>query len=262
MASPGFVFLGEMQRAHVVQGCTVALTSYSGKHDQEDWHSHEHASISLLINGTHGEELSGRRHIRRPGQLKFIPAGEAHRCEGYVPGTIKINLDLTPDLLLSAGLTEDELDDLIPASMTAKFGLLKLYHELEDGGGYVNTSGQMLLLSLLRPPAKRAKNLPAWALQLRALLQDEWNSAIDLQELSHRLGVHPVTISRYFPHYFSATLGDHMRQIKVDRALSFIKETKWSLTEIAYKCGFADQAHFTRTFKTVTGYLPKDFRNI
>jgi len=254
--------MGKMQSVHMVQGCMVALTAYSGEQQQEDWHSHEHASISLLINGTHREDLAGHRHIRRPGDIKFIPAGEMHRCEGYTRGTIKINLDLKPGLLSQGGITEDGLDVLIPASMNTKFGLLKLYRELEDEGGHVNASAQMQLLALLQPVVKTTKHLPGWALRLNALLQDEWDTVIDLQELATRLGVHPVTISRYFPQYFSATLGDHMRQIKIDRALSFIREKTLSLTEIAYKCGFADQAHFTRTFKTVTGYLPKDFRKI
>lgn len=262
MVSPGSVFLGQIQSAHIVHGCTVALTAYSGKQDQEDWHSHEHASISLLINGTHREHLWGTQHTRRPGDLKFIPAGELHRCEGYTPGTIKINLGLKPEIFSQSGITEDRLDRLVPHSMNTKFGLLKLYHELETKDGYVNASAQMQLLALLRPADKIPKHLPLWAIQLNALLQDEWDAVIDLQDLSGRLGVHPVTISRYFPQYFSATLGDHMRRIKVNRALLFIREKKLSLTEIAYKCGFADQAHFTRTFKTVTGYLPKDFRKI
>lgn len=32
-----------------------------------------------------------------------------------------------------------------------------------------------------------------------------------------------------------------------------------SLTELAYKCGYYDQAHFTNEFKSFTGYAPKDF---
>ncbi len=32
-----------------------------------------------------------------------------------------------------------------------------------------------------------------------------------------------------------------------------------NLTELAYKCGYYDQAHFTNEFKSYTGYAPKDF---
>ena len=32
-----------------------------------------------------------------------------------------------------------------------------------------------------------------------------------------------------------------------------------NLTELAYKCGYYDQAHFTNEFKSFTGYAPKDF---
>ena len=32
------------------------------------------------------------------------------------------------------------------------------------------------------------------------------------------------------------------------------------LGEIALACGFADQAHFTRSFKQVTGQTPRSYR--
>ena len=35
-----------------------------------------------------------------------------------------------------------------------------------------------------------------------------------------------------------------------------------NLTELAYKCGYYDQAHFTNEFKSFTGYSPKDFFKI
>ncbi|MEW6737177.1 MAG: helix-turn-helix domain-containing protein [Acidobacteriota bacterium] len=41
-----------------------------------------------------------------------------------------------------------------------------------------------------------------------------------------------------------------------------IKNSQMSLTEIALHCGFADQSHFTRNFKEITGFLPKEFRKI
>lgn len=40
-----------------------------------------------------------------------------------------------------------------------------------------------------------------------------------------------------------------------------IKSIK-TLTELAYKCGYYDQAHFTNEFKAFTGYAPKEFFKI
>ncbi|MDD2478920.1 MAG: AraC family transcriptional regulator [Victivallaceae bacterium] len=49
-------------------------------------------------------------------------------------------------------------------------------------------------------------------------------------------------------------------QIKLHRASSLLVETKLSLAEIAQKLGYKDQFHFSRRFKTVTGFPPRRFR--
>jgi AraC family transcriptional regulator len=81
-----------------------------------------------------------------------------------------------------------------------------------------------------------------------------------LQEIALIIGVHPVTISKFFRKYFSCTLGEYQRKIKIEKSIQLIKESKLSLTEIAFLCGFTDQSHFTRNFKNMTGFLPKKFQ--
>ncbi|WP_162847104.1 helix-turn-helix domain-containing protein [Mucilaginibacter gracilis] len=260
MKQSGDTFLGRVRSVKMVDGCGVMPTLYSADKELEEWHSHEQASISLLVRGGHDEYLYGKYHKRQPGDLKFIPAGEVHRCDRYQPGTLKINLSFRPGIL--AEHAEDRLDSLLSTKLNSKFLLLQLYHALEDPAVETQASAQLLLTALLHPEGKREGYTPAWVMQLKELLQDEWSACYDLGELSQKVGVHPVTISRYFPVYFSTTLGEYMCKLKIERALPLLGDGKLSLTDIAYQCGFADHAHFTRTFKAVTGYLPKQFRKI
>jgi AraC family transcriptional regulator len=266
MVNPQDLFLGNNRLIKHIGGTTIALTVYGVDPEFEEWHSHKNNSISLLLAGTHAENLQGRQINRVPGDLKFIPAGVLHRCEKYIPGTRKINLDLDHNALAEMNITEEQLCNLSENSFSSKFTLLKLYHELADNDSHASASAQILLYELFNPPTPlkrtRGSARPIWVVQLTALLNDEWNNTFHLNELAIRLGVHPVTISRYFPLYFSSTLGSYILRIKINKAMVLIKESNMPLTEIAYTCGFADQAHFTRTFKNMTGYLPKQFRNV
>jgi AraC family transcriptional regulator len=238
----------------------VVPTTYIPGKELEEWHSHGQASISLLLRGTHDEYLYGKHLKRVPGDLKFVPAGEFHRCDRYEPGTLKMNISLRSSLVNALGA--DHLDNLCATKLDIKFGLIKLYHEMEDTSTYAGASAQMLLNSLLYPQSKKNQKVPLWVARLKELLQDEWNTNSTLEELARKIGVHPVTISRYFAHYFSGTLSEYMRKIKIERSLALMNNGSIPLTEIAFRCGFADHAHFTRTFKALTGYLPKQFRKL
>jgi AraC family transcriptional regulator len=261
MAAAQDLFLGNNRVVREVSGTTIALTAYGAGAGFEEWHSHANHSISLLLSGTHHESLQGRQLKRTPGDLKFIPAGVMHRCEQYLPGTCKINLDLNGEALQKMEIREEQLTGLSGSSLSAKFTLLKLYHELV-AQEVPEASTELLLFQLFNPakPVKHKAAPPLWAERLKDLLHDEWDKNFYLDDLSARLGVHPVTISRYFPLYFATTLGNYMQQLKINKALTMIRATATPLTQIAYNCGFADQAHFTRTFKAITGYRPQEFR--
>jgi AraC family transcriptional regulator len=264
MVQPAKTFLGNTKVSKSVTGCMVALTGYTNNATLEEWHSHENSSLSFLLDGWHREHLAGKALTRLPGDIKFIHKEEIHRCSDYAPGTRKINLELTDTFLKQMEVSEEGIINLLNNSSQPKLTLLKLYGEINDNASHSTASSQLMLYELFHPERNRfkvvSKDAPAWVHQLKQLLHDEWNTCFDLHDLSLKLGIHPVTISRYFPQYFASTIGCYVKALKIDKALGLIKGTNSSLTEIAYTCGFADQAHFTRTFKALTGFLPKDFR--
>jgi AraC family transcriptional regulator len=106
------------------------------------------------------------------------------------------------------------------------------------------------------------QNKPQWVSLLQEILNDRWNEQLTLNELCTLTQVHPVTISKNFTKYFTCTLGEYMRKLKIDRSIRLIKNQNLSLTDIAFECGFADQSHFIRTFKELTGWLPKKFQQL
>ncbi|RDC58741.1 helix-turn-helix transcriptional regulator [Adhaeribacter pallidiroseus] len=94
------------------------------------------------------------------------------------------------------------------------------------------------------------------------ILQDKWNEPVTLPELASLTQVHPVTISKHFTRYFACTLGEYRRKLKVNKSLALLRNPHLSLTDVALECGFADQSHFIRIFKEMTGWLPKHFKKL
>ena len=83
-----------------------------------------------------------------------------------------------------------------------------------------------------------------------------------LAELAVALNIHPVHLSREFPKHFYTSLGNYVRLIKIQRAMTLLPDPGVSLTEIAFETGFADQSHFIRSFKTYHGMTPLAYRKL
>ncbi|RFS13528.1 chromate resistance protein ChrB domain-containing protein [Emticicia sp. C21] len=114
----------------------------------------------------------------------------------------------------------------------------------------------------LKEPDK--KKVPSWVKELKNIIQDQIDTqfTLDLKKISDELALNPSYLSREFSKYFDdLNFGDYVRQKRIEKAISLMEESDYSLTEIAYLTGFSDQSHFTRTFKQITGKNPLSFRN-
>lgn len=78
--------------------------------------------------------------------------------------------------------------------------------------------------------------------------------------LSRRLGVHRRTLERQFREF-----GLTVVHLKMASAIVGATNSLWqpsSLTEIAYRHGFSDQAHMSRAFRRACGLSPSVLRNL
>jgi AraC-like DNA-binding protein len=123
-----------------------------------------------------------------------------------------------------------------------------------------------LLLDVYKKFLKRKsgpRKIPAWAKELKEIIQDQidTNLSLSLKEVSQSLHVHPSYLSREFSKYFDdLTFGDYIRKLRIEKSIQLLKDSKHSLSEIAYLTGFSDQSHFNRIFKKVTGKNPSAYR--
>jgi AraC-like DNA-binding protein len=104
------------------------------------------------------------------------------------------------------------------------------------------------------------KKVPAWAKELKEMLQDHIDTNLSLKEISKELDIHPAYLSREFSRYFdNLTFGEYIRKLRIEKAIELLP-TSYTLTEIAYLTGFSDQSHFTRIFKKHTGKNPSAYK--
>ena len=122
-----------------------------------------------------------------------------------------------------------------------------------------------LLLSVFnnyfKPKPGAKKKIPAWAQELKEIIQDHIDTNISLKEISKGLEISPSYLSREFSKYFEdLSFGEYIRKQRIEKAIELMPSPLYSLTEIAYLTGFSDQSHFTRIFQKHTGQSPSVFR--
>ncbi len=137
-----------------------------------------------------------------------------------------------------------------------------LYHQKHLQNSPFESLLHEVYQKFLKEPDK--KKVPGWVKELKNIIQDQIDTqfTVDLKKISDELALNPSYLSREFSKYFDdLNFGDYVRQKRIEKAISLMEESDYSLTEIAYLTGFSDQSHFTRTFKQITGKNPLSFRN-
>jgi len=238
-----------------------AVSAESAEKGFDALHFHENPIISFILEGNSFERINRETNHRSAGDIRFYRAGDWHQVKIERFPSRNINFELESDFLIQNELSEEQINCSIRKNPHAKHLCLRMYKEFSANDEFSISSVHILLFNLLAESEINADNKkPQWINALYELLNDRWNEQMSLQELGFAVNVHPITISKYFTRYFSCTYGEYMRRLRINKSIHLIKNSPLSLTEIAQQCGFFDQSHFTRNFKELTGFLPKDFK--
>ena len=257
-------YLANTDKSLFDEDILVNLTSYPNIKLYDTMHCHENSHISFVLSGGNLEKRRNTEVERTSGKITFYHSGEYHQSTCLKNYSRHINLELQPQFLNENGINESLLNLAVANSPDAKFLLLKTYKELNSDDKWSSVSIKLILFELINHYSYLQYNRRNhfWIDKVDEILHDNIHEQLSLNYLSNILDMHPVTISKQFHKYFSCTLGEYVRKLRIEKALNLIKTSQYTLTEIAYECGFSDQSHFTRTFKALTGLLPTQFEKL
>ena len=92
------------------------------------------------------------------------------------------------------------------------------------------------------------------------MINENFCGDISLAVTADRLGVTPQYLSSAFKKNIGIGFSEYLCGIRLRRAAVLISETKLSITEICYECGYRSLPHFLRAFKKEFGISPKGYR--
>jgi AraC family transcriptional regulator len=230
-------------------------------------HSHRHAFLTFVIEGTYRERCGTRSIVCRPGALRFLPAGEVHENE-FESRVRCLHVWIDPAVL-------DKLDSrsVIPRSPAEISGLSatwlanRLYAEFcrEDSASGIAVEGLVLeiLAEIARSESKPdLQVIPRWLKHATEIVEARFLERLSLAAIAAEVGVHYVHLSRQFHKYNRVTVGELIRKRRIQYASHLLAHSHTPLAEIALICGFSDQSHLSFLFKRYMGMSPSRFRGL
>ena len=260
---------------------------YFEYHNQPSYETPEHQvtmhSISFSLCNTESERwFDGRfkSECIKKGSTAIIPAGTIHRCLWQQEAQFAI-MAIDPMLIerLARELAAIDNIELIPHFATLQDPLIEgiafaLKDEVESGcmgdSLYVEQLTTTLAIHLLKKYGVKQHQISNYSdglssYKLRQVVEyihAHLDSEIKLSALAELLDMSQYYFCRLFKQSMGVAPYQYVIEQRVERAKDLLREKKVAIAEIALQCGFANQSHFTKNFRKLTGTTPKAFRGL
>jgi AraC family transcriptional regulator len=230
-------------------------------------HEHLQPFFCFVTAGVGTRSWPARAGREEAMALTLFPAGLPHANRWYGAGGQALHLEFSPQWLERLGGRTRVLER--PANFAGGppvSVMRRLIAECSAQDAVTSLAVEGLVLelvascerSLLRAPALSRRR--RWLERVETLLRERFHAPPTLYELAAEANVSADYVARRFHTHFGCTIGEYVRRLRIDYACERLAHGSEPLAVIAQAAGFADQSHFTRTFRRALGMTPRVYR--
>jgi AraC family transcriptional regulator len=235
-----------------------------------DEHSHEDVQVSVHLE----------RHTPfrvEPLHIHVYPSHLSH-AGGWRTGTEVMVFHLAPSLLaeIRQELTLGIEVELVPARASRDpvaegLGLLAR-DECQSHDPTSSLSLEWTGLMMARHLLRRHASFPVSGVkryslsdreleQLRGFVLDHLHRGFSVRELAASIGVGPAVLGAKLQGSVGQSPWRFVQGHRIRHAQQVLRGSQTPLAEVAAQLGYADQSHFTHSFRRATGLTPKAYRS-
>jgi AraC family transcriptional regulator len=231
-------------------------------------HSHESAFFCFILQGSFTEIYRTRTHECKPHALLFHPADEPQAEQFHQSGgrcfIIEIDNFWLGRVREYATALRDSASFCEPTLISIAIRIYKEFRSMDEASHLIVEG---LMLEMVGEKVRHGRRVsepkpPRWLKEVIEFLHARFAESFKLDELAKLVGVHPVHLAQVFRKQCQCTVGEYVRNLRLEFAYQQLAKSSTPLSDIALACGFSDQSHFTRTFKHHAGMPPSQFRKL
>jgi AraC-like DNA-binding protein len=229
-------------------------------------HVHDVWTVAAVERGAAAFDLAGTRHVAPAGSTFLIPPGAVHTGEPATPGGYRYRvLYLDPALVSERATRGDPAAPVVLPRARELLGPLIRLHRAAEFPGIALEQGELLrsvtdvLAGLL--PVKAASGHgkePAAVQRAIEYIHAHLFENFSLDELARAAALSPYHLIRIFRKCVGVPPAGYRRALRVLAAQRLLRVGEVP-ADVAAACGFYDQAHLNRHFKSLTGVTPAQY---
>ncbi|HEY0098714.1 MAG TPA: AraC family transcriptional regulator [Pyrinomonadaceae bacterium] len=257
---------GKVLKSFDNAGFIMSEIAYSARGRLSE-HSHEHAHFCFVLQGTYIESDNKQEIECKPLTLTFRPPGELHKDKFHNQEVRVFTIEIPPRWI--ERLQQDSI--YLGSSSNFQGGVIsrlsqRLVREVQRMDTAASLIIEGLTLEIMAETARHSaqnveRTVPYWLKQAKDLIHARFAENLTLEQIASEVGVHPIHLASVFRQKYLCTVGEYIRGLRIEYACREIERGELPLALIALEAGFANQGHFSSTFKRLTGFTPVAYRN-
>lgn len=241
-------------------------------------HSHDGFAVGVIERGTLGFSYRGENVVAPAGTINLANPDEPHTGHaatdaGWTYRMFYLDADWLQEAaremadrpqsipFFQAGVIRD--DDLAASIRALHVSLEQAeISSLERESRFLGMLCHLIGRHADAPPPLRGLGRERHTLrQVLRHIDEHLSENVSLAQLASVAGLSPFHFLRVFRSEVGISPHGYVTQMRIRSARALLRKG-WPIAAAAQEAGFADQSHFTRSFKRLTGVTPGQYRKI
>jgi len=234
-------------------------------------HVHDVVEIVCLLSGSMEMTIAGKKLMLLPGDIAIAFPVVPHSYDYVSPDATGLTLIFSPDTIIEfyhTFRTMRPLSPMLTATDKAEeltsiiLGFQKVC--MKDQNTPLKLGYLHLFLSYLfscmpvHPVDKRART--GMSFHVLQYISEHFTEPLTLESAAHALGISRIHLSHIFSQQLHINFRQYINTLRIDRAQTLLRNPAYSISQIAYQCGYGNQRTFHRAFLSQCGMTPNRFR--
>jgi AraC family transcriptional regulator len=227
-------------------------------------HSNEAAMFVYVCSGGYQKSMRGAEFDYQPGTLHYTPPETPIRRITMGSPVVSIMIDLNPGWQDEEALRLRSL--MKPGEPLTEVMAFRHFSaaigNLMQSAQHPDLVDSIIFDTLSILPGsheQKPKNI-AWLRQAYDLIRSDPSASHKVYRIAREVGIDRIHLGRTFRRVYGISVGEYIREQRLNKAWQMLLGEDLSLGEIAQKTGFVDQAQFSRAFRDRFGSPPSRFR--